>query len=112
MTLAELSKAAKALIRDARSGTLERNAFSNGSFTVTNLGALGIESFTPINNPPQTGILGVCAAVNRLAADGSVYPAIGLSLTFDHRALDGAPAASFLNDLSIYLANFDLKLAG
>lgn len=53
---------------------------------------MGIESFTPVINPPQTGILGVGAVTYRVKADGSTYPAMGLSLTFDHRALDGAPA--------------------
>ena len=84
---------------------------SGGSFTVTNLGSLGIESFTPVINPPQVAILGVCATVNRLRADGSVYPAMGLSLTFDHRAVDGAPAAKFLKALCTALENFGLLLA-
>lgn len=83
---------------------------SGGSFTVTNLGTLGVESFTPVINPPQVAILGVCSTVNRLKADGSVYPAMGLSLTFDHRALDGAPAARFLKDLCTALENFTLRL--
>ena len=84
---------------------------SGGSFTVTNLGSLGIESFTPVINPPQTAILGVCCTTNRLKSDGKVYPAMGLSLTFDHRAVDGAPAAKFLKELCTALENFDLLLA-
>ena len=78
---------------------------------MTNLGSLGVESFTPVINPPQTGILGVNCIVQRVREDGSVYPAMGLSLTFDHRALDGAPAARFLKDLCRNLENFDLLLA-
>ena len=84
---------------------------SGGSFTVTNLGSLGIESFTPVINPPQTAILGVCTTVNRMRDDGSVYPAMGLSLTFDHRAVDGAPAAKFLHELCSALENFTMLLA-
>lgn len=111
MTLSQLSRAAKAAAEKARSGGLTPDEMSGGSFTVTNLGSLGVESFTPVVNPPQVAILGVCASVNRLRADGSVYPAMGLSLTFDHRALDGAPAARFLKDLCTALENFSLLLA-
>ncbi len=85
-----------------------------GTFTITNLGTLDIESFTPVLNPPQTGILGVCSIVQRMKeVDGEYvgYPAMGLSLTFDHRALDGAPAARFLKDLKNNLENFSILLA-
>ena len=108
MTLLELSKAAKMLIAGAQTGKIDSNLLINGTFTVTNLGSLGIESFTPVNNPPQTGILGVCAFVNRIDNGGNTYPAMGLSLTFDHRALDGAPAARFLKELCDFLTNFEL----
>jgi pyruvate dehydrogenase E2 component (dihydrolipoamide acetyltransferase) len=87
---------------------------SGGTFTVTNLGALGIESFTPIVNPPQVAILGV-GNVNLKAVDvdGEVQhiPHVSLSLTLDHRALDGAPAARFLQAFTRALADFDLLLA-
>ena len=75
---------------------------------------MGIESFTPIINPPQTAILGVDCITKRLKeVDGEdvVYPAMGLSLTFDHRVLDGADAARFLKDLVVALENFDLLLS-
>lgn len=111
MSLAEISAAAKAAAGKARSGGLSPDEMSGGSFTVTNLGAFGVESFTPVINPPQTAILGVCTTVNRLRADGSVYPAMGLSLTFDHRVVDGAPAAKFLKELCDALENFTLLLA-
>ena len=111
LSLAEFSKATKAAAAKAREGALTPDEMSGGSFTVTNLGSLGIESFTPVINPPQTAILGVCAVTNRLKADGTVYPAMGLSLTFDHRAVDGAPAAKFLKDLCTALENFSLLLA-
>ena len=111
MSLAKIAAADKATAAKARDASLTPDEMSGGSFTVTNLGSLGIESFTPVINPPQVAILGVCATVNRLRADGSVYPAMGLSLTFDHRAVDGAPAAKFLKALCTALENFSLLLA-
>ena len=113
LTLNQLSREAKAVITEAQGGTISPDKLKGGSFTVTNLGALGIESFTPVINPPQTGILGVGAVTRRLKeVDGKdvSYPAMGLSLTFDHRALDGAPAAKFLKELVFALENFDLLL--
>ncbi|MBO7404937.1 MAG: 2-oxo acid dehydrogenase subunit E2 [Clostridia bacterium] len=111
LTLAALSANAKTLAGKAREGKLTPDEMSGGSFTVSNLGSMGVESFTPVINPPQTAILGVCCTVNRVKADGTVYPAMGLSLTFDHRAVDGAPAAKFLKELCGALENFDLLLA-
>ena len=111
MSLTDLSAYAKSAAAKAREGKLTPDEMSGGSFTVTNLGSLGIESFTPVVNPPQTAILGVCAITYRLKADGTTYPAMGLSLTFDHRAVDGAPAARFLSDLCRALENFGLLLA-
>ena len=113
MTLNELSKNAKSVITAAQSGTINPDLLKGASFTVTNLGSLGIESFTPVINPPQTGILGVTTITRRVKEeDGEdiTYPAMGLSLTFDHRALDGAPAAKFLKELCFALENFDLLL--
>ena len=86
----------------------------NGTFTVTNLGSLGVESFTPVINPPQTGILGVDnirTQVKMVNGEPRFYQAMGLSLTFDHRAVDGAPAARFLQELVRNLENFTLLLA-
>lgn len=111
LSLSELSAYAKSAAAKARDGKLTPDEMSGGSFTVTNLGSLGIESFTPVINPPQTAILGVCAITQRLREDGTTYPAMGLSLTFDHRAVDGAPAARFLSDLCHALENFGLLLA-
>ncbi len=111
LSLNALSAQAKTVIKEAQSGTINPDKLKGASFTVTNLGSLGVESFTPVINPPQTGILGVNTIVQRVRADGSVYPAMTLSLTFDHRALDGAPAARFLRDLCRNLENFDLLLA-
>jgi len=111
MSLAEISAAAKSAAGKAREGKLTPDEMSGGSFTVTNLGSMGVESFTPVINPPQTAILGVCSITYKLRADGTTYPAMGLSLTFDHRAVDGAPAARFLADLCKALENFGLLLA-
>ncbi|MBE6617796.1 MAG: 2-oxo acid dehydrogenase subunit E2 [Ruminococcaceae bacterium] len=111
LTLAEISAKTKEAAGKAREGKLTPDEMSGGSFTVSNLGSMGVESFTPVINPPQTAILGVCCTTNKLGADGKVYPAMGLSLTFDHRAVDGAPAAKFLKELCTALENFDLLLA-
>lgn len=113
LSLTELSRAAKAVITEAQSGTISPDKLKDGTFTVTNLGSLGVESFTPVINPPQTCILGVNNITRRLKeVDGKdvSYPAMGLSLTFDHRALDGAPAARFLKDVCEALESFDLLL--
>ncbi len=113
LTLNELAKASKSVITEAQDGTINPDKLKGASFTVTNLGSLGIESFTPVVNPPQTGILGVGTIVKRIKevnGQDVTYPAMGLSLTFDHRALDGAPAAKFLKELVNALENFDLLL--
>ena len=113
LSLNELSAQAKTLIGEAQKGTIAPDKLKNGSFTVTNLGSLGIESFTPVINPPQTGILGVDTITRRIKevnGQDVTYPAMGLSLTFDHRALDGAPAAKFLKELVFALENFDMLL--
>ena len=81
---------------------------------MSNLGSLGIESFTPVINPPQTGILGVNTITTRVReVNGQIVPysAMTLSLTYDHRALDGAPASRFLKDLAAALEHFTLTLA-
>ena len=113
-TLSGISKEAKSLIQAAQLGSIAPDLLSGGTFTVTNLGALGVESFTPVINPPQTAILGVGSIITRVReTDGkiSTYPAMGLSLTYDHRAVDGAPAARFTKELCAALENFDLLLA-
>ncbi len=115
MSLLEISKAVKELAAECRDGAISPDKLSGGSFTVSNLGNLGVESFTPVINPPQTGILGVCGTIDRVrkAADGSIqiYPAMGLSLTYDHRAVDGTPAAKFQKELAENLENFTTLLA-
>ncbi len=116
MTLKQLSAEAKRLAMACINGTVDPDALSGGTFTVTNLGAMGIESFTPVLNAPEVGILGVCSVQQKPVAgkDGSVefVPHMGLSLTFDHCAADGAPAARFIASLRQKLAAFELTLAG
>ena len=75
---------------------------------------MGVTSFTPVINPPQTAILGVCSIEQKIKVVGGeikAYPAMGLSLTYDHRAVDGAPAARFLKELIEALENFSALLA-
>lgn len=113
-SLNEISKETKRLAQESQKGTINPDLLKNGSFTVTNLGTLDVESFTPVLNVPQTGILGVGTIVQRAKeVDGEYqfYPAMGLSLTFDHRALDGAPAARFLQELKRNLEGFSVLLA-
>ena len=115
MSLREISQWVKAKAAACKDGNISPAELSGGSFTVSNLGAQGIESFTPIINPPQTAILGVCGLMlrPRETADGEVefYQAMGLSLTFDHRVVDGAPAAKFLKVLAERLENIEFLLA-
>ncbi|MDR0406002.1 MAG: 2-oxo acid dehydrogenase subunit E2 [Clostridiales bacterium] len=110
LSLAEIAKQSKALTNACKEGTISPDLLTGGTFTITNLGTLGVESFTPVLNPPQTGILGVCGITER-TKNGAAYPAMGLSLTFDHRAVDGAPAARFLQEVAASLENFSLTLA-
>ena len=114
MTLSEIAKNSKSLSSKAIEGGINPELLQGASFTVSNVGTMGIESFTPVINPPQTGILGVCALETRvkLGKNDEIIPytAMTLSLTFDHRALDGAPAGKFLKELKEYLENFSYNL--
>ena len=114
-SLAELSRIAKELAGRAVDGKATADDLAPATFTVTNLGAFGIERFTPVLNPPQVAILGVGSIALKGAEtpDGAIehIPHIGLSLTIDHQAVDGAPGARFLQALSRTIAQFDLLLA-
>lgn len=114
MTLSEIAVKSKKLSQDAIDGKLSPDLMTGGSFTVSNVGTMGIESFTPVVNPPQTGILGVNTMETRikLGKNGEIIPytAMSLSLSYDHRALDGAPASRFLKELKEYLENFSFNL--
>ena len=108
LTLAELSIQGKDLARRARERKLEAHELQNGCFTVTNLGMFGISSFTPIINLPQSAILGVNGAEDELyLEEGEVKSrkVMTLSLTIDHRIIDGAQGAIFLDKLAKLLEN-------
>ena len=113
-TLRELSVEAARLRQGCLEGDINPDELSGGTFTVSNLGVLGIESFTPILNPPQVGILGVCAIQLKPVQRGeevAFIPAMNLSLTINHQAVDGGPAARFLNALCQAIADIDLTIA-
>ncbi len=97
--LADLARDRADVAARARDNKLTGNDLSGGTFTVTNLGSYGIEAFNPIIAPPQVAILGVGGIADAVVARNgvpTVRPMMGLSLSFDHAALDGAPAAAFL----------------
>jgi pyruvate dehydrogenase E2 component (dihydrolipoamide acetyltransferase) len=97
------------LAKACTEGTIDPDALQGGTFTVTNLGAMGIESFTPVLNAPEVAILGLCAIQLKPVMKGDeirFVPHMGLSLTFDHCAVDGAPAARFLAALRTHMAEF------
>lgn len=103
LSLTQLSRQTRDLAQRARKRTLTPDEMQGGTFTVTNLGTFGIDHFTPIINPPECAILGIGRIHRRPAVVGDrIVPQdqISLSLTFDHRAMDGAPAARFLQSLS------------
>lgn len=111
LSLKEISKEARRLSTACQEDTILPDELNGGTFTVTNLGTMGIESFTPILNIPQVSILGVCSiSLKPIMKEDKIQfiPHIGLSLTFDHQAVDGAPAAKFLQELNTVIANFNL----
>ena len=113
MSITEISSQARSYVAACQKGTVSPDQLKDGTITVTNLGSLGIESFTPVINPPQTCILGVnclSTAIRDVHGVAVPYPTMSLSLTADHRAIDGAPAARFLKDLKNALENFSLLL--
>lgn len=98
----EISAELKQLTEKARAGTLTNQDLSGGTFTVTNLGAYGVDAFTPIINPGQSAILGVCRIAEKpVVVDGEVVirSMMNLCLVFDHRVMDGVPAAEYLQRL-------------
>jgi pyruvate dehydrogenase E2 component (dihydrolipoyllysine-residue acetyltransferase) len=101
-SLREIALEAQRLAMRARAGTLERDEVTGSSFSVTNLGMYGIDAFTPIINPPEIAILGVGRITEKLVRiqRGAEWRHVmTLSLTFDHRAVDGTPAAAFLQSI-------------
>ena len=107
-SLEELLKEYNDIIERTRRGLLKEKDIIGGTFSITNLGMLGVDSFTPIINPPQVAILGVNRMVKKPFVDEEtgelkIGTFMNLSLTFDHRAVDGAPAARFLQRVKYYL---------
>jgi pyruvate dehydrogenase E2 component (dihydrolipoamide acetyltransferase) len=99
LSIGELARRMKQLTTEAVKGTISAENLSGATFTISNLGGLGIESFTPLINPPQVAILGVGAIrLQPVRTEGRVdfIDSIGLSLTCDHQVIDGAPGARFL----------------
>jgi pyruvate dehydrogenase E2 component (dihydrolipoamide acetyltransferase) len=108
LSLAELAAAIKNLAEKARSGALQPDEYSGGTFTLSNLGMFGLEEFVAIINPPEAGILAVGKIEDTpVAVSGSVeiHPVMKLTLSYDHRIVDGAPAAQFLSRIKEYLEN-------
>jgi pyruvate dehydrogenase E2 component (dihydrolipoamide acetyltransferase) len=120
LSLARISSEAKRLATACQNGSANPDELSGSTFTVSNLGSFGITSFTPVLNAPEVAILGVCGielkpvALGDAGAGSSAVrfePQIGFSLTINHQAVDGAPAARFLKALGEAVAHIDLLLA-
>lgn len=102
LSLQEITCQFRSMIERARLGTLSQKELQGGTFTITNLGTFDIDFFTPIINLPQAAILGIGRIVHEPVVRGDaivIGETIGLSLTFDHRVIDGAPAARWLQRL-------------
>jgi pyruvate dehydrogenase E2 component (dihydrolipoamide acetyltransferase) len=109
--LVEIAAETKQLAQNARERTLPAENLFGSTFTITNLGTFGVEFFTPIINPPEIAIMGVGAVKEYPLKQGDELvwrKGLPLSLTIDHRAIDGAPAALFLHDLKNCLEQIDL----
>ena len=120
LSLSQISCETKRLASSCQGGSIRPEELSGSTFTVSNLGASGITSFTPVLNAPEVAILGVCNIEMKPVAINSgnnckcscvFEPHIGFSLTINHQVLDGAPAARFLKALCEAVANIDLLLA-
>jgi pyruvate dehydrogenase E2 component (dihydrolipoamide acetyltransferase) len=112
LSLKDLAARMKELTARATAGTIAADDLSGATFTISNLGNLGIESFTPLINPPQVAILGVNAIqLKPVRKDGRVefIDAIGFSLTCDHQAIDGAPGARFLQVLKAKIESVEAE---
>ena len=109
ISLSQISITAKELAEKAKEGKLKPDDYSGGTFTISNLGMLGISSFTPIINQPESAILGVCEIEQKLIMDDSdkiqKRLMMGLSLTHDHRTIDGAQAALFIKRIKELMEN-------
>jgi pyruvate dehydrogenase E2 component (dihydrolipoamide acetyltransferase) len=115
LTLSDLSSQMKNLAELCKKGSIDPELLKStaGSFTVSNLGAYDVEMFTPVLNLPQAGILGVNTIIYRPADLGNgvigIIPFIGISLTYDHRAIDGGPASAFLKSIKEEIENISFE---
>jgi len=112
-SIAEIAAARSTIVERARAGKLQQSDLDGGTFTISNLGMYGIERFIAVLNPPQAAILAVGSIEDRVvAADGqpAVRPRMEITLTCDHRAVDGATGAEFLRDLKAFLEEPGLAL--
>jgi pyruvate dehydrogenase E2 component (dihydrolipoamide acetyltransferase) len=115
LDIVALSKALKKVADDSKKGSVNPDLLSPeaASFTVSNLGGFGVEWFTPIINVPQSAILGVGTIVPRpklVDGDYAFVPYLGLSLTYDHRAIDGGEATRFLKQVAAEIENLEIEL--
>ena len=114
-SLAQIAAEARQLAEACINGTISPDQLTGSTFTVSNLGSTGIESFTPVINAPELAILGVCGIQPKpVMVDEDAYdiqPHLGFSLTIDHAAVDGAPAARFLKALCDAVADIDIWIA-
>jgi pyruvate dehydrogenase E2 component (dihydrolipoamide acetyltransferase) len=113
LSLAEIAAARADVVGRARGNKLRADDLEGGTFTISNLGMYAVESFTAVLNPPQAAIVAVGATEDRVVPrDGElvVRPMLTLTATFDHRAVDGAPAAAFLETLKESLEDPGLAL--
>ena len=104
--LLQIAKEIRELAQKAREGALAIEEVTDGTFTISNVSMLGMDGFTPVLNPPETGILGVGRVIEKPAVfegEIAIRHMMTLSLTFDHRVVDGAPAMTFLKTLARYL---------
>jgi len=113
LSLAQIAAARTDLVDRARNQKLRQDDLEGGTFTISNLGMFGVEQFVAVINPPQAAILAVGATEDRpVARDGEVVvrPMMTMTLTVDHRAVDGAEAADFLRTVKTYLEDPALAL--
>jgi pyruvate dehydrogenase E2 component (dihydrolipoamide acetyltransferase) len=112
-SIAEIAATRAAVVERARAGKLQQSDLDGGTFTISNLGMFGIERFVAVLNPPQAAILAVGSIEDRVVAvddSPAVRPRMELTLTCDHRAIDGATGAEFLRDVKAFLEEPGLAL--
>lgn len=110
MSLSEMATTCRDLAVRARDRSITPEEMRGSTFTVTNLGALGVAGFTPLLNLPEVAILGIGAVAPGVVDASTIGQLLPLSLTFDHRAIDGGQAAAFLRDMADAVADVDVVL--